>query len=128
MPTVSINDRLGSAGLGGVALTPRQVDQTSSRAFNTTYTNTGTGSLFVQATFRAIVTLAAGSSTAQGKSDTATPPTIIATGVVGIQSGLLNEDNTFQISFFVSPGKTYIINSVVANATATLGSWFEAAL
>ena len=125
MPTISINDRLGNAGLYGVALTPRQINQTASRALNTTYTNTGIGSMLVQATFRAIITLAAGSSTVQGKSDDSTPPTTIATGLVGIQAGLLNEDNTFQITFIVSPGKTYRIDSAVANGTATLGTWFE---
>jgi hypothetical protein len=100
-------------------------DATASRALNTTYTNSSVQTLMVMATVRCAITLAAGNATVQGKSDIATPPTVAASGVVGIESGLLNEDNTFQLTFTVAPGATYIISSATTNGTATLGSWFE---
>lgn len=95
------------------------------RALNTTYTNSGTGSLMVIATVRSAITLAAGNAYVQGKSDSSTPPTTVASGLVGIQAGLLNEDNTFQITFIVAAGMKYRLDSSVTNGTTTLGSWYE---
>lgn len=103
-------------------------DATAARAFNTTYTNAAAYSIEVMATVRCVITLAAGSATIQGKSDADTPPVTPVSGVVGIQAGLLDEDNTHQISFVVAPGANYRIDSVVANGTATLGKWLEVAL
>ena len=108
--------------------TPAQTDVTGSRALDTTYTNSNTRSILVQATVRCVVTTAGGNAYVQGKSDTATPPTVAASGIVGIQAGLLNEDNTFQCAFVVAPGKTYILSSAATNGTTTLGSWFETVL
>lgn len=107
-----------------IAFAPTQTDVTGTRALNTTYTN-ATRSIMVMATIRCAVTLAGGNAYVQGKSDTATPPTVAATGLVGIQAGLLGEDNTFQVCFTVAAGKTYIITSATTNGTTTLGSWFE---
>ena len=101
---------------------------TASRAKNTTYTNGNAAkSILVVATFRCAITLAAGVSTVQAKADTATPPTTAVSGIVGIQAGLLNEDNTFQISFVVPAGATqnYRIDTVETNGSATLGTWME---
>ena len=100
-------------------------DQTSARAIDTTYTNLATTSLLVMATVRCNISLAGGTSTAQAKMDYASPPTTIATGLVGIQAGLLSEDNTFQIVFAVNPGAQYRIDSATANGTTILGKWFE---
>lgn len=102
-----------------------QTNATASRALNTTYTNSGTTSLLVMAYVRCAVTLAGGNAYTQAKSDTATPPTTIATGLVGIQAGLLGEDNSFQMTFIVAAGKTYRIDSSATNGTTTLGAWFE---
>lgn len=107
---------------------PAQADVTGSRALNTTYTNSGARSILVAATVRCAVTTGGGTAYVQGKSDTATPPTTAASGIVGIQAGLLNEDNTFQCVFVVAPGKTYILASTAATGTVTLGSWFETTL
>lgn len=108
-----------------IAFIPTQTDVTGSRALNTTYTNTGNRSITVNATVRCAITVAGGNAYVQGKSDTATPPTVIASGLVGIQAGLLNEDNSFQCCFTVAPGKTYILSSSATNGTVTLGNWFE---
>ena len=106
-------------------LAPTQTNETANRAVNTTYTNTGGRSRIVTATFRCAITVAAGNAYVQGKSDSSTPPTTIATGKVGIEAGLLNEDNSFQISFIVAPEMKYRIDSTLTNGTATLGNWFE---
>lgn len=118
---------VGADTAGLVYATPTQTNVTASRELNTTYT-AGARPIIVNATVRCVVTVAAGSATVQGKSDGAAPPTTIASGIVGLQSGLLNEDNTFQISFTVAAGANYRIDSAVANGTATKGSWFETAL
>ena len=101
---------------------------TPTRALNTTYTNASTSTLLVQATVRCAVTLAGGNAYVQAKMDTATPPTVIASGLVGIQAGLLGEDNSFQVSFLANPGGTYILVSSATNGTVTLGAWFEMTL
>src|SRR4030067_495378 len=99
---------------------------TASRALNTTYINPSPDrSLLVMATVRCAITVAAGNAYVQGKVDTSTPPTTVASGIVGIQAGLLNEDNTFQICFVVSQGMNYRIDSAVTNGTVILGTWFE---
>lgn len=97
------------------------------RALNTTYANSRSGSILVTASVRCAITLAAGSAYVIAKSDSATPPVTAATGKVGIEVGLLNEDNTAQISFVVAAGMNYRIDSTVANGTATLGDWRETA-
>ena len=76
-------------------------------------------------TVRCAVTLAGGNAYVQAKMDTATPPTVAASGLVGIQAGLLGEDNSFQLVFSVNPGGTYIVTSSATNGTVTLGTWFE---
>ncbi len=53
-------------------------------------------------------------------------PTAVASGIVGIQLGLLNENNSFPVDFYVMPGEKYRINSTIdGTGTVTLGSWFE---
>lgn len=101
---------------------------TPTRALNTTYTNTSTQTLLVHATVRCAITLAGGNAHVQALMDTATPPTTPATGLVGIQAGLVNEDNSFQIVFLVNPGGTYYLQSSATNGTVTLGTWFEFSL
>lgn len=100
-------------------------DVSASRALDTTYANASTSVLLVQMTVRCAVTLAGGNAYAQAKMDTATPPTVIASGKVGIEAGLLGEDNSFQLSFLVNPGGTYLVASAATNGTVTLGKWFE---
>ena len=77
---------------------------------------------------RCAVTLAGGNAYVQAKMDTATPPTVIASGLIGIEAGLLGEDNSFQVSFLANPGGTYILVSSATNGTVTLGAWFEMTL
>jgi hypothetical protein len=102
-------------------------DVTSGRALNTTYTNGGSA-LLVSATVRCAVTLAGGNAYAQGKSDGSAPPTTVASGKVGIEAGLLGEDNSFELVFVVAPGLNYRIDSAATNGTVTLGVWFETVL
>lgn len=105
-----------------------QANETAGRALNTTYTNASARSIMVTATVRCAITVAAGNAYVQAKSDSATPPVTIASGLVGIEAGLLGEDNTFQITFVVAAGMNYRIDSVLTSGTATLGQWFEVAL
>lgn len=101
------------------------LDATASRALDTTYTNTSAAILAVHLTVRCAVTLAGGNAYVQAKMDTASPPTVNASGLMGIQAGLLGEDNSFQLSFWVNPGGTYRVVSSALNGTVTLGRWFE---
>jgi hypothetical protein len=98
---------------------------TPARALNTTYTNTSTSTLLVHLTIRCAVTVAGGSAYAQALMDTETPPTTPASGLVGIEAGLLDEDNSFQMVFLVNPGGTYFVDTTTTNGTVTLGTWFE---
>ncbi len=113
---------------GNNKLTNPYSNATASRALNTNYTNSGKRSLLVTVSARCVVTVAGGSATIQGFSDTAATPTTEAGPLVGVQSGLLNEDNTFSTTFVVAPGTNYRVNSAVSNGTATLGTWWELTL
>ena len=104
----------------------RQFDVTASRALNTTYTNSDSvRTLHVTATVRCAISVAAGQAFVQGKADTSTPPTTEASGIVGIQAGLLSEDNSHEVNFYVLPGNKYRIDSTAVTGTVTLGKWFE---
>lgn len=103
-----------------------QIDQTASRDLDATYTNNDlTRTLEVSATVRCAITVLGGNAYVQGFSDDATPPVTDASGIVGIQTGLLNENNLFQLVFKVSPGKKYIITTSALNGSVTKGKWFE---
>lgn len=103
-----------------------QVNQTALRNLDVTYTNTDlTRTLEVAVTVRCAITVAGGNAYVQGFSDDATPPVTAASGIVGIQAGLLNEDNSLQLVFKVYPGKKYIITTSATNGTVTKGGWFE---
>lgn len=115
----------GEIGMVVSIAAPYRTATTPTRALDTTYTNTSTSTLLVHLTVRCAVTLAGGNAYVQAKMDTATPPTVAASGLVGIQAGLLVEDNSFQLVFLVNPGGTYIVSSSTTNGTATLGTWFE---
>lgn len=104
------------------------VDASAARVLNTTYTNISTDSLMVCATVRCSISMAAGNAYVQAKMDTASPPTVNASGLVGIEAGLIGEDNSFQITFVVNPGGTYRINSTATNGAVVLGKWFEFSL
>jgi hypothetical protein len=104
----------------------KRTDVTVSRALNTTYTNSDTNrTLHVIATVGCVITVAAGTAFAQGKADTSTPPVTAASGIVGIQAGLLGEDNSYEVNFYVMPLEKYRIDSTAVNGTTTLGNWFE---
>ncbi len=111
------------------ALTLTSAVQT--RVLGTTYTNSSaTHGILVMATVRCAATSPDGVATAQAKQDTSTPATTVASGIVGIQDGLLAEDVTVQLVFWVPPGTSqkYQIDKVETNGTVTLGSWFELVL
>ncbi|MBU1067050.1 hypothetical protein KKE60_04655, partial [Patescibacteria group bacterium] len=83
----------------------RQFDVTASRALNTTYTNSDSvRTLHVTATVQCAISVVAGQAFVQGKADTSTPPTTEASGIVGIQAGLLGENNSHEVNFYVLPG------------------------
>ncbi|MFZ2524420.1 MAG: hypothetical protein WAW87_03805, partial [Candidatus Ferrigenium altingense] len=104
----------------------QSVSATVARALNTTYANPSPNSpLMVIATVRCIITVAGGNAYVQGKADASSPPTTVASGIVGVESGLLNEEGTFQIMFVVPQGCNYRLDSSVTNGTATLGTWME---
>jgi len=107
------------------ALVPVQANITASRTLGTTYTAPSTRSMMVKATVRCAISLAGGNAYIQGKSDGSSPPTTIASGIIGIETGLLGEDNSFEISFVVAPGQNYRIDSSTTNGTTVLGAWFE---
>ena len=118
-----------SAKLANAAFTSQDV--VGSRALNTTYINPHSDkSLLVSVTVRCAITLAAGTAYVQAKADTSGPPTTNVSGIIGIESGLLNEDNTFQLIFAVPAGtnQNYRVDSTASNGTVTLGSWFEMTL
>ena len=102
-----------------------QDNVTASRALSTTYANQGTSSLLCMVTVRCAVTLAAGVATAQAKADTSSPPTTVVSGLIGIQAGLLNEDNTYQLMFVVGTSLNYRVDTANTNGTTVLGSFFE---
>ena len=99
--------------------------QTASRSLNTAFQNTTGRPLMIQATARCNITLGAGTAFMQGKSDATATPAVVASGIVGIQAGLLGEDNSFQISFVVAPSAFYQISSTAVNGGVVLGEWFE---
>ena len=110
---------LASAGKG-------VTDVTASRAVNTTYSNlTTASSMLVMITARCATTLASGVAWMQAKSDTATNPSTVVSGIVGTQVGLLNEDNSFQLVFAVGTNSYYNVTTSTANGTVTLGRWYE---
>jgi len=128
MPGISIRGMDGEDGESWqfmAASAPYRTPLDATRALNTTYTNTSVSPLLVMATVRCAITIAGGNAYVQAKMDTATPPTVAASGLVGIEAGLLSEDNSFPITFIVNPGGTYILSSSTTNGTVTLGKWFE---
>ena len=111
---------------GTLALSNKDIlDVTASRNLSTTYANGGTSALLCMVTVRCVVTLAAGSAYVQAKADTASPPTTAVSGIIGIQSGLLNEDNSFMVMFVVGTSLNYRVDTANTNGTTTKGSWFE---
>lgn len=112
------------ANIGSV-VQPSQSKLTTTRALNTTYAGSSTKSTLVMVTVRCSISLAAGMATAQAKSDGTTTPTTIASGIVGIQTGLMGEDNSFQISFTVAAGMNYRLDTTATNGAVVLGEWFE---
>ena len=98
---------------------------TASRALATTYASGGTSSLLCMVTVRCAITLVNGSAWVQAKADTSSPPTTVASGIVGIQNGLLNEDNSYICVFAVGTSLNYRVDTTNANGTTTLGNWFE---
>lgn len=129
LPSIYLGNGIVIAGGAADGMVYRSTDYGltwDAGTLNTTYTNADlTRTLEVAATVRCAITVAGGNAYAQGFSDAATPPVTVASGIVGIQAGLLNEDNSFQLVFKVYPGRRYRINSSVANGTVTLGNWFE---
>lgn len=128
MPGLFVRGEDGDQGDTGIMMLQAPAYRTAldaTRALDTTYTNLSTSTLLVHLTMRCAVTLAGGNAYAQAKMDTATPPTVAASGLVGIQAGLVGEDNTFQLVFLVNPGGTYIVSTSTTNGTVTLGKWFE---
>ena len=114
---------------GTLALTHKNiVNATASRALATTYANGGTSALLCMVSVRCAITLAAGSAWVQAVADNAGPPTAIASGIIGIQNGLLSEDNSFLCMFVVGTSLNYRVDTINSNGSTTLGSWFEVQL
>jgi hypothetical protein len=121
-----VTSAMGGDTTSLIAFIPSQTKQTASRALNTTYTNSSTTrSIMVVVTVRCAISVLAGSAYVQAKSDGSTPPTTVASGIVGVQSGLAGEDNTYSVIFVVAPGMNYRVDSTTVNGTTTLGEWYE---
>lgn len=101
------------------------VDQSASRSANTNYTNANSKRMMVITSVRCAITVAGGNAYVTAKSDTSTPPTTIVSSKIGIESGLLAEDNSYQIIFFVDPGCVYRLAKTTTNGTVTVGNWYE---
>lgn len=115
-----------STSSGALALTHKDYqNRTASRALATTYANGATSSLLCMISVRCAITLANGSAWVQAKADTSSPPTTIVSGIIGIQDGLLNENNSYICVFAVGTSLNYRVDTTNANGTTTLGSWFE---
>lgn len=96
------------------------------RGKNTTYTNSNNNrSLVVYVIIRCQITSAGGKATAQMKADTSSPPTTPITGEFGIQSGILNEDNSIAMAIIIGPGLNYRLDTIETNGTLSVVSWFE---
>ena len=94
----------------------------TSGTFATPYQPDTSNASFVTVSVRCTTTAASGSAYIEVKSDSsATPTTIIATA--GIESGLLNEDNTFICSFFVKKGHYFQIDKTETNGTVSIKQW-----
>lgn len=94
----------------------------TSGAFATPYQPDTANAAFVTISIRSQISVAAGIAYIEVKSDSsATPTTVIAT--TGIESGLLNEDNTFTCSFFVKKGNYFQIDKTESNGTVTIKQW-----
>jgi len=105
------------------------INRTASRALGTVYTNPNTSrALLIMATVRCAISVAAGYAYVQAFSDASATPTAAASGKVGIEVGLLNEDNTFQVTFIVRANEKYKITATTSNGTCTLGNWTEVVL
>ena len=106
------------------------VDQTASRAIDgTVYTNTASSNIFITVSARCIIDTAADVANIQAFSDTAADPTTTASGIAGIEGGLLGEDVSAQISFIVRPYNKYkVVTTISAGCSATIGKWFETIL
>lgn len=99
---------------------------TASRTLGTVYTNSSsTNTIMVMITVRCVTTSAGGNAYVQAFSDTAANPSTVASGIVGLQAGLLNEDNSYQLTFVVRPGEKYKVVASTTNGTCTLGNWTE---
>lgn len=111
-----------------LAVNPTWVNMSDFRAFNTTYTNTGNRSKLVMASARCMGgNLVNSAAYMQARSDTASPPTTLASGLVGFRVALANEDNDFQVVFVVAPGHNYRLDSVASGSgSIALQTWMEA--
>lgn len=107
---------------------PSYINQTAGRALNTTYANSNSNrSILVIASVRCAISSASGDAYFQAKSDQSTPPSGVASGIIGTQTGLLNSNNTYEITFAVASGTgtNYRIDTTTNNGTTTLNSWYE---
>ncbi len=88
---------------------------TANRSLDITYTNNFSKSIWIISTARVQISLTGGSGLFWGSVNGSQ-----SSGKVGIESGLLNDDGTFQMSFIVCPACNYSINSSASNAIVTL--------
>jgi hypothetical protein len=103
------------------------VDVTSSRLLNTTYTNNNnTRTLQIKVCATCATPGGAGVALMIVLADNATPPVTQVSGHVGLNLGLANESNVFQIVADIAPGLNYRVNAVIiGTGSVTLDKWFE---
>lgn len=125
---LAFNTSTGHIHDGTTAKILSHVFASQTRLLNTPYQNSNARPMMIIATARCSISVATGFAWVQGKSDASSNPVTVASGIVGIESGLLNEDNSFQIMFICQPSEYYQLDSSSNNGTVTLGLWFEALL
>ncbi|MDD3813312.1 MAG: hypothetical protein PHZ02_01590 [Desulfocapsaceae bacterium] len=93
---------------------------TASKSLNTLYNNYNSESMEVFVTARVQISLGGGIGYFWGNASGN-----YASGKVGIESGLMSEDNTLQLVFIVPPNSNYTVDSSQTNAVVTLEDWRE---
>ncbi len=96
---------------------------TTSRALGGLYINSNNKSLMIFATARVQVTVLSGTALFYGVTNSSQ-----ASGQVGIESGLLNEEVTQQLVFIVPSNNNYSVNTSVSNGAVTLRDWREVSI
>jgi len=96
---------------------------TAVRSLDTSYINSNSRSINVFVTAKAQITADNGTAIFFGNSTTGQ-----LSGKIGIESGLLGQNDTSRLIFVVAPNSDYTINSSANNGSVTLEDWREVSI